>query len=123
MPGCARRIHRGPCVYPMIPIVVGIFGGRGASVSRGRALVLATLYVVGMGLMFAGLGVVFALIGKRSGSLLGDPKVVVPIVPNSEAVRGAKRCPSVGTRPSVKSKARSASVRTSTRPTSSSWWT
>ena len=47
-----------PCVYPMIPIVVGIFGGRGASVSRGRALVLATLYVVGMGLMFAGLGVV-----------------------------------------------------------------
>lgn len=69
-----------PCVYPMIPIVVGIFGGRGASVSRGRALVLATLYVVGMGLMFAGLGVVFALIGKRSGSLLGDPKVVVPIV-------------------------------------------
>ncbi len=69
-----------PCVYPMIPIVVGIFGGRGSSVSRGRALVLATLYVVGMGLMFATLGVVFALIGKRSGSLLGDPKVVVPIV-------------------------------------------
>ena len=27
--------------------------GRGASVSRGRALLLATLYVVGMGLMFA----------------------------------------------------------------------
>ncbi|MEZ4402247.1 MAG: cytochrome c biogenesis protein CcdA [Kofleriaceae bacterium] len=69
-----------PCVYPMIPIVVGIFGGRGGSVSRGRALVLATLYVIGMGLMFAVLGVVFALIGKRSGSLLGDPKVVVPIV-------------------------------------------
>ncbi|MBK9031918.1 MAG: thioredoxin family protein [Myxococcales bacterium] len=69
-----------PCVYPMIPIVVGIFGGRGASVSRGRALLLATLYVVGMGLMFAGLGVVFAMIGKRSGSLLGDPVVVIPIV-------------------------------------------
>lgn len=69
-----------PCVYPMIPIVVGIFGGRGTAVSRGRAMLLATLYVVGMGLMFAVLGVVFAMIGKRSGSLLGDPVVVIPIV-------------------------------------------
>lgn len=69
-----------PCVYPMIPIVVGIFGGRGADVSRGRAFFLATLYVLGMGLMFSVLGVIFALIGKRSGSLLGDPVVVIPIV-------------------------------------------
>lgn len=69
-----------PCVYPMIPIVVGIFGGRGESVSRGRALLLATLYVVGMGLMFAILGVTFALIGKRSGALLSEPYVVIPIV-------------------------------------------
>ena len=69
-----------PCVYPMIPIVVGIFGGRGTSVSRGRAMLLATLYVIGMGLMFAVLGVVFAMIGKRSGALLGDPVVVIPIV-------------------------------------------
>jgi len=69
-----------PCVYPMIPIVVGIFGGRGADVSRGRAFFLATLYVLGMGLMFSVLGVVFALIGKRSGALLGDPVVVIPIV-------------------------------------------
>lgn len=69
-----------PCVYPMIPIVVGIFGGRGTDVSRGRAFFLATLYVLGMGIMFAVLGVVFALIGKRSGSLLGEPYVVIPIV-------------------------------------------
>lgn len=69
-----------PCVYPMIPIVIGIFGGRGESVSRARAFVLATLYVIGMGLTFAVLGVVFALIGARAGALLANPAVVIPIV-------------------------------------------
>jgi thiol:disulfide interchange protein DsbD len=69
-----------PCVYPMIPIVIGIFGGRGESVSRARAFLLATFYVVGMGLTFAILGVVFAMIGARAGALLANPAVVVPIV-------------------------------------------
>ncbi len=69
-----------PCVYPMIPIVIGIFGGRGESVSRARAFFLATLYVFGMGLTFAGLGVTFAMIGARAGALLSNPAVVIPIV-------------------------------------------
>jgi thioredoxin:protein disulfide reductase len=69
-----------PCVYPMIPIVIGIFGGRGKHVSRGRAVLLATMYVLGMGLMFSLLGVVFAMIGKQSGTLLAEPAVVIPIV-------------------------------------------
>ena len=69
-----------PCVYPMIPIVIGIFGGRGHDVSRGRAVLLATVYVLGMGLMFSLLGVVFAMIGKQSGTLLAEPAVVIPIV-------------------------------------------
>src|ERR1700712_2641469 len=47
-----------PCVYPMIPITLGIFGARGKGVSRGRALMLATAYVVGMGLTYATLGVI-----------------------------------------------------------------
>ncbi|HVV82643.1 MAG TPA: cytochrome c biogenesis protein CcdA [Kofleriaceae bacterium] len=69
-----------PCVYPMIPIVIGIFGGRGESVSRARAFLLATVYVIGMGLTFAVLGVVFAMIGARAGALLANPAVVIPIV-------------------------------------------
>ena len=69
-----------PCVYPMIPIVLGIFGARGTNVSRGRAMTLATLYIFGMGVTYAVLGVVFAQIGKEFGSLLGDPVVVIPIV-------------------------------------------
>lgn len=69
-----------PCVYPMIPITLGIFGARGKDVSRGKALLLATAYVVGMGLTYAILGVTVALIGGQFGTLLANPYVVLPIV-------------------------------------------
>src|SRR4051812_14292604 len=69
-----------PCVYPMIPITLGIFGARGKDVSRGRALLLATSYVIGMGLTYATLGVVIALVGGQFGTLLANPYVVVPNV-------------------------------------------
>jgi thioredoxin:protein disulfide reductase len=69
-----------PCVYPMIPITLGIFGARGKDVSRGKALLLATSYVFGMGLTYASLGVVIALVGGQFGTLLANPYVVVPIV-------------------------------------------
>jgi thiol:disulfide interchange protein DsbD len=64
-----------PCVYPLIPITVGVFGARQAD-SRGRAFVLTTAYVVGMGAVFSILGVVAALSGKAFGSALGNPWVV-----------------------------------------------
>jgi thiol:disulfide interchange protein DsbD len=70
-----------PCVYPMITITVGIFGAREAT-SRWRAFGLATMYVLGMVVMYSGLGVLFALSGRASGSgfLLASPAVVIPIV-------------------------------------------
>ena len=70
-----------PCVYPMITITVGIFGAKEAS-SRWRAFGLAAMYVLGMVVMYSGLGVVFALSGRASGSgfLLANPVVVIPIV-------------------------------------------
>jgi len=65
-----------PCVYPLIPITVGVFGARQAD-SKGRAFVLTSAYVVGMGLVFATLGVVAALSGKAFGSVLGNNWVIV----------------------------------------------
>ncbi len=67
-----------PCVYPMIPIVVGIFGAKEAS--RLRGFFLATMYVLGMGVMFAGLGILAALTGRAMGSILANPYVVIPMV-------------------------------------------
>jgi thiol:disulfide interchange protein DsbD len=69
-----------PCVYPMIPIVVGVFGARGQSVTRARAFGLATMYVLGMGVMYSSLGVGVALAGKAFGEILANPWVIVPIV-------------------------------------------
>lgn len=65
-----------PCVYPLIPITVGVFGARQAA-SKGRALVLTTSYVVGMGLVFSALGVFAALSGRAFGSVLGNTWVIV----------------------------------------------
>ncbi|MEW5737349.1 MAG: cytochrome c biogenesis protein CcdA [Myxococcota bacterium] len=65
-----------PCVYPLIPITVGVFGARKAD-SRGRAFVLTTAYVVGMGAVFSALGVFAALSGKAFGSMLGNVWVVL----------------------------------------------
>lgn len=65
-----------PCVYPLIPITVGVFGARQAE-SRGRALLLTTSYVVGMGIVFSALGVFAALSGRAFGSVLGNTWVVV----------------------------------------------
>jgi thiol:disulfide interchange protein DsbD len=67
-----------PCVYPMIPITISIFGGRGGT-SRGRAFLLATAYVAGIAVMFGTLGTTFALLGKAFGTFLANPWVVVPL--------------------------------------------
>ncbi|MCA1665232.1 MAG: cytochrome C biogenesis protein, partial [Myxococcales bacterium] len=46
-----------PCVYPLIPITVSLFGARGDDVPRSRAMTLAACYVGGIGVMYAALGV------------------------------------------------------------------
>ena len=67
-----------PCVYPLIPITVAVFGAKG--VSRGRALFLASAYVLGMAVLYTSLGVAVALSGAAFGAWLGNPWVVYPIV-------------------------------------------
>src|SRR6266404_3799597 len=67
-----------PCVYPIIPITISIFGAK-AGVSRARALALATFYVAGIAAMFGTLGTVFALLGKAFGTFLANPWVIVPL--------------------------------------------
>lgn len=69
-----------PCVYPMIPIIVAVFGARDETVTRRKAMVLGTAFVLGIATLYTTLGVIFALIGKQSGELLANPFVVVPIV-------------------------------------------
>jgi len=67
-----------PCVYPMIPITVSIFGAR-AGVPRRRAMALATAYVAGIAAMFGALGTTFGLLGRAFGTFLANPWVIVPL--------------------------------------------
>jgi thioredoxin:protein disulfide reductase len=66
-----------PCVYPLIPVTVAVFGAKG--VSRARALFLATAYVLGMATLYTSLGVLVASTGGAFGTWLANPVVVVPI--------------------------------------------
>ncbi len=68
-----------PCVYPLIPITVSLFGGRGQNVSRSRAMLLASCYVAGIGVMYAGLGTFSALAGRAFGTFMANPWIMVPI--------------------------------------------
>src|SRR6266403_4361919 len=65
-----------PCVYPLIPITVGIFGA-GQSQHRSRSVALSATYVAGIAAMYSALGVFAALSGKAFGAVLSSPAVVV----------------------------------------------
>src|SRR6266498_3143979 len=64
-----------PCVYPLIPITVSIFGARKAG-SRGEAMELSGLYVLGIAAMYSALGVGAALTGAAFGSVMQNPWVI-----------------------------------------------
>jgi thiol:disulfide interchange protein DsbD len=64
-----------PCVYPLIPITVSIFGARRAG-SRREAVAVSALYVLGIAAMYSALGVGAALTGKAFGSVMQNPWVI-----------------------------------------------
>jgi|SRR5216684_4214444 thiol:disulfide interchange protein DsbD len=64
-----------PCVYPLIPITVSVFGARQAE-HRGRSALLSGTYVGGIALTYSALGLFAALSGKAFGSALSSPPVI-----------------------------------------------
>lgn len=63
-----------PCVYPMIPVTVTYIGGSAAG-NRRRAIGLSIVYVLGLALVYAALGVITALLGKTFGQFTRSPWV------------------------------------------------
>ena len=63
-----------PCIYPMIPITVGVLGGAGAAKrSRGRTMLYTGLYALGLALVYASLGLLAGLSGTLFGSISSNP--------------------------------------------------
>ena len=65
-----------PCVYPMIPVTVAFFSGQ-APGSLPRTALLACVYVIGMSLCYAVLGLLAAKTGVLVGSWLQQPAVLI----------------------------------------------
>ena len=65
-----------PCIYPMIPITVAIVGGQtlgAAPPPRWRAAALTLTYVMGLALVYAGLGLFAGLTGTMFGTVSTNP--------------------------------------------------
>ncbi len=67
-----------PCIYPLIPITMSYFGGQ-ASNKKGKRIVLAVLYVLGIATINSTLGTVAALSGGLLGSFMQNPIVLIVI--------------------------------------------
>jgi thiol:disulfide interchange protein DsbD len=67
-----------PCIYPLIPITVSYFGGKGQGGLK-VALVNGVVYILGLSVTNSILGVVAALSGGMLGEALQNPVVLVVI--------------------------------------------
>ena len=66
-----------PCIYPMIPITVGVIAGssaaEGAASSRRRTAQLTLVYILGLALFYALLGLLAGLTGSLFGTVSSHP--------------------------------------------------
>ncbi len=65
-----------PCVYPLIPITIGYFGGQSEGSTK-KLVMMGILFVVGLALTYSVIGVVTALSGAVFGSLLQNSIVII----------------------------------------------
>ncbi len=62
-----------PCIYPMIPITVGYIGSSNIGGSKRRAFTLAVVYVTGIAVTYAAMGVFAAISGRLFGEINSSP--------------------------------------------------
>jgi cytochrome c-type biogenesis protein len=70
-----------PCIFPMIPITVGIIGGSSAAgtTPRSRVVGRTLTYVLGLALLYALMGLVAGLTGTLFGTVASNPYVRIGI--------------------------------------------
>jgi thiol:disulfide interchange protein DsbD len=68
-----------PCVYPMIPITLGLIGARGEGKPL-KGLALSSVFVLGIAITYSVLGVAAALSGSLFGGLMQSKIVLLAIV-------------------------------------------
>jgi len=68
-----------PCVYPLIPITVGYFGGQSEG-STTKLFMMGVLFILGLAVTYSAIGVITSLTGAVFGALLQSPIVILIIV-------------------------------------------
>jgi len=64
------------CVYPMIPILSGVIVGQGKDITTSKAFLLSLLYVEGVAITYAVLGVVSAQLGAGVQAFFQNPWIL-----------------------------------------------
>jgi len=67
-----------PCVYPLIPITIGFFGGQSEGNTK-RLVMMGILFVLGLAVTYSVIGVVTSLTGALFGALLQNPIVIIAV--------------------------------------------
>jgi thiol:disulfide interchange protein DsbD len=68
-----------PCVYPLIPITIGYFGGQSEG-STAKLFFMGILFILGLAVTYSAIGVVTSLTGAVFGALLQNPIVILAVV-------------------------------------------
>lgn len=64
-----------PCIYPMLPITVSVVGSQAKG--RKQGLLFSMLYVLGLALVYAALGILAAITGQLFGSVASHPVTLI----------------------------------------------
>ena len=65
-----------PCIYPMIPVTLAVLGAKSHGQKKSKSFALSIVYVLGIAVTYATLGLIAAQTGALFGSLLSHPVVV-----------------------------------------------
>ena len=65
-----------PCVYPLIPITIGYFGGQSEGSTK-KLFLMGLMFLIGMSITYSVIGVVTSLTGSVFGSLLQNTFVII----------------------------------------------
>jgi thiol:disulfide interchange protein DsbD len=69
-------LNLNPCVYPLIPITISIFGGRSGK-NRGNTILSAICYLSGISLTYSLMGILASYTGSMFGAALQYPPVLI----------------------------------------------